>query len=392
MGVRGVAACVLLIAALGACRSTPSSPTVASLSATGKVRGPAKVRVRLAEVDGARELRVLGDAGDPVTFERAGEFVRRGDGRLARDFRLAPADSDGALTLAATPYPGELWIAARPSGGLRVENRVDLEQYVAGVVAGELALWSAEPAELEAQAVAARTYAVASLLGRGPGGFLWDDVRDQVYAGRHVPDASDGGRAAARRLERALGATRGLALFVGDDLLDARYHAACGGSTARTEDVFGAATGPGSPAVDCAPCARSERDRWEWTAPAADLARAAGALDLGERLESLVPERVDAAGRWLSVRLHGPSRRRTVELTELRGLLDPERLASAGDLRTWPPPGRPITGGLHFSGRGRGHGVGLCQEGARGYARMGWDYERILSHYYPGATLETLGR
>jgi stage II sporulation protein D len=383
---------LLSAAALGACRSSLPTPTVASLSPTGLVRAPAKVRVRLASTDGARELGVRGARGGPVTFERVGDLVRRDDGRLAREFRLAPAESGGVLTLDDTPYPGELWVNARPGGGLRVENRVDFEEYVAGVVAGELSLWSAEPAELEAQAVAARTYAVGSLFGRGPGAFLWDDVRHQVYAGRFLSDGSAGGRAAGRRLERAVQRTRGLALFSGDTLLDARYHAACGGSTARTADVFSAAAGPGSPAVECAPCSSSDQARWEWTAPAADLARLASEWDLGERLESLVPERVDARGRWLTVRLVGTLRTRTVEVANLRQRLGSQQLASAGALRTWPPPGRPITGGLHFAGRGRGHGVGLCQEGARGYARLGWDSERILSHYYPGATLESCER
>ncbi len=387
-----VAIVLLAAAALGACRSSFPSPTTASLPATGRPRAPEVLRVRLAALDGGRALTVHGVRDGPLEFERVGELVRRGDGRLAREFRLAPATSDGVLTLDATAYPGQLWVAAHPAGGLRVENRVSLEEYVAGVVAGELVLWSAESAELEAQAVAARTYAVASLLRRGPGGFLWDDVRDQVYLGRHLPHDSEGGRDAARRLQRAVRATRRLALFRGEDLLDARYHAACGGSTARTGDVFSAAVGPGSVAVDCAPCARSEGSLWEWTATPADLARLAAELKLGERLVSLVPERLDSAGRWLSVALAGSLRRRTVELGELRRILGSDRLLSAGALRTWPPPGRPISGGLHFEGRGRGHGVGLCQEGARGYARMGWSFERILAHYYPGTAIESLGR
>ena len=40
-----------------------------------------------------------------------------------------------------------------------------------------------------------------------------------------------------------------------------------------------------------------------------------------------------------------------------------------------------------FEGRGWGHGVGMSQWGARGYADHGWDYRAILAHYYPGTTL-----
>jgi SpoIID/LytB domain protein len=43
-----------------------------------------------------------------------------------------------------------------------------------------------------------------------------------------------------------------------------------------------------------------------------------------------------------------------------------------------------------FTGKGWGHGVGLCQVGAYGMARSGSTYAQILSHYYPGTALDTL--
>ena len=43
-----------------------------------------------------------------------------------------------------------------------------------------------------------------------------------------------------------------------------------------------------------------------------------------------------------------------------------------------------------FSGHGWGHGVGMSQYGAYGYAQHGFTYQQILAHYYPGATLRRL--
>ncbi|MCA1657190.1 MAG: hypothetical protein LC713_05715, partial [Actinobacteria bacterium] len=43
-----------------------------------------------------------------------------------------------------------------------------------------------------------------------------------------------------------------------------------------------------------------------------------------------------------------------------------------------------------LDGRGWGHGVGLSQWGAEGYARHGWSDRRILAHYYPGTRLEVV--
>jgi len=41
-----------------------------------------------------------------------------------------------------------------------------------------------------------------------------------------------------------------------------------------------------------------------------------------------------------------------------------------------------------FTGYGWGHGIGMSQEGAKGFAANGYTYDRILSHYFPGITLQ----
>jgi len=46
---------------------------------------------------------------------------------------------------------------------------------------------------------------------------------------------------------------------------------------------------------------------------------------------------------------------------------------------------------LIVTGHGWGHGVGLSQWGAYGYALHGWKYRRILAHYYPGTKLSRVG-
>ena len=78
---------------------------------------------------------------------------------------------------------------------------------------------------------------------------------------------------------------------------------------------------------------------------------------------------------------------RVVPFQDLRMSLGPAAVESTRVLRTWPRPGEPIRDGLFLEGHGRGHGVGLCQKGAKGYAAEGWSAEHILAHYYPGATI-----
>ena len=48
------------------------------------------------------------------------------------------------------------------------------------------------------------------------------------------------------------------------------------------------------------------------------------------------------------------------------------------------------TKACHFHGSGYGHGVGMCQWGARGMALDGTSYRDILAHYYPGAEIRKL--
>jgi stage II sporulation protein D len=69
-------------------------------------------------------------------------------------------------------------------------------------------------------------------------------------------------------------------------------------------------------------------------------------------------------------------------------LVLPLALAAAASARApavLPPP--VVKAAFVISGHGYGHGVGLSQYGAFGYAQHGWTYDRILAHYYPGTTL-----
>src|SRR5438445_7914377 len=66
-----------------------------------------------------------------------------------------------------------------------------------------------------------------------------------------------------------------------------------------------------------------------------------------------------------------------VWLTALLAVLTLPAVASAGTV-------------FLLDGRGWGHGVGMSQWGAEGYARHGYDYRQILSHYYRGTTLATV--
>jgi stage II sporulation protein D len=110
------------------------------------------------------------------------------------------------------------------------------------------------------------------------------------------------------------------------------------------------------------------------------LARSIGIADL----ERLAVTRRGVSGRVVEMTAHGRSGNTTLEGFGIRRTLDlPETLFTMQLIRR-PDGGRSV----RFLGRGWGHGVGLCQNGAYGLARAGMTFDQILMHYYTGVSLE----
>jgi len=273
---------------------------------------------------------------------------------------------------------------------------VDLEVYVRGVVAAELPLWSSLPAELQAQSICVRTYTLGALARQSdPEPFLWDGVQDQAYHGIFVPSANQGEQRAAVRLARAVEATRGQVLVANERLVDARYHAACGGYTADRAILFPGAES--SPSVECEPCQKraaiEKQDgppkrrplTWEAIWSRTELNRLAKDLGVGRTILGLEPGKQDAGGRWSSIQVQGDERVRDLPLQEWRRATGFGAWKSGSIVSIQATSANDAKQGLRVRGLGRGHGVGLCQEGLHDYAAMGWTDRAILSHYYPGA-------
>ena len=140
---------------------------------------------------------------------------------VVRPGKKAPLSLDGRA------YRGRLEITVKGSF-LRVVNFVKLEDYLQGVIAGEMPhRWPLEA--LKAQAVAARSYALASLV-KGKPFDLYSDVRSQVYRGVEGETA---------RTSEAVRATSGEVVLYGGRVATTYYFSTSGGRTASAADVFG---------------------------------------------------------------------------------------------------------------------------------------------------------
>ena len=257
----------------------------------------------------------------------------------------------------------------RTEAGLTVVNELEVEAYLYGVLKLEInPAWPEEA--VKAQAVAARTLALASLGRFSREGY---DVRDntdsQVYGGVTFEDP---------RATAAVDATRGLALLHSGAPIFAAYHADSGGRTEASEHVWGRAY-PYLRSVDDPYTAGSPYERWTRSLPLSQLEAALrrGGVAIRE-LRGLEVAETSPSGRALTVRLAGADG--VVELTghRLRTLVGPDVI------RSTLFQVRVREGMAEFEGRGWGHGVGLSQWGARGMALRGWDFVRILQHYYTG--------
>ncbi len=132
-----------------------------------------------------------------------------------------------SLRYGGKPYRGVLEL--RSDGKqLAVVNRLGLELYLQGVVPGEMpSVWPAEA--LKAQAVAARSYALASRVA-GKSFDVYADVRSQVYGGQSIekPESSE-----------AVLATAGETLLFAGKVATTFFYSTSGGRTAAATDVFG---------------------------------------------------------------------------------------------------------------------------------------------------------
>jgi stage II sporulation protein D len=249
-------------------------------------------------------------------------------------------------------------------GRLQLINVLPLEAYLAAVLGGEMPASFPEEA-LKAQAVAARTYAMEKKLGAlGEPYYLGSSVLSQVYAGISREDA---------RTQAAVRDTRGQILTFHLQPIEAYFHASCGGRTESGRDALGRDL-PYLKPVDC-PCGKLPQSRWSLELSPDTLEKA-----LGRDADSLQVLSRTPTGRARRIqvgdhRMDATTFRAKLGYSEVKSLSFTVEKEGAGYL-------------LH--GRGYGHGAGMCQWGAKGYADQGWAYRRILAHYYPGTDLQTL--
>lgn len=279
-------------------------------------------------------------------------------------------------------YVGSISIRAR-AGELQLVVGIPLEAYVAQVLAAET-VPGTPPAALQANAVAIRSYAVASVASAGRRhdiGDLCDLSHCQVLRGRHGGPHGREARAAAR-------ATEGQVLVSSDSpggqrVHDAPFHASCGGHTASPTEIFG---GPGDGRAHAVPDGACSATRWEWATPRA-LVEEAAARWFGRGVSLTGLRRSIGTGGFVS-RVEDPRTGRFVSGDTFVREID--RRLGWGKIRSARFDWEIGPSSVRFVGSGVGHGVGLCQQGAARMAQAGANHQAILAHFFAGLRLAFL--
>jgi len=325
-------------------------------------------------------------------------------GAVAGTIRLIPAGSSPIEVRGLHGYFGSIELDPA-SDGLVVSNRLSLEKYLRGL-AEVPSTWPEEA--LEAQAVAARTYALHTLSQPRAGmAAVYDfdicaSVQCQVYMG------ADAGLDA--RWSAAVANTAGVAVLYSGEPILARYHSTSGGRTLDNPDAF--PEEPSYPYLRSVPSRTEEGSPlFRWIAPyplrdLQDILERAGWWSNSGRLMRVRTVESRTGLHYPDVLIIGRKGRLRTTAEALREVLRdhapalfpskyPSRApTSSGRLPEALPSNRYSAFTrrkvVTFAGRGWGHGVGMSQWGAHGLALRGASYADILAHYYTGVEIGTL--
>jgi len=321
-----------------------------------------------------------------------------------RDITIDPG-APHVFRLNGQSYRGKLRLIVNPAGqAFDAINLVPLEPYLAGVVGEEMPdYW--EPQALQAQAIAARTYClyIKNRFGVNRSYDVSRTQSSQVYGGigaesSQVWDAVNDTAGKVLTTAPSVSARDSGTATPAGDLFPAYFSSVCGGHTSNSARVFGDSFGPlqGVPCPYCKDVARLGLFFW----PMVQFSRKTVTEQLVQRYPKLkalggieqivVTEKSDygSFSRLTKIKLVGATGKMdTLRAEDLRLTLDSSGHKIKSTICHVVPWG---DGWAFLSGRGWGHGVGLCQCGAEGMARRGSSAEEILGYYYPGATIASI--
>lgn len=285
-----------------------------------------------------------------------------------------------------------------PQGGnVQLINIIYMEDYLRGVVPPELGKRKESEIEaVKAQAVAARTYAMAHLKQYSNQPYdMKSSIIDQVYGGASVE---------LKIVNRAIDETAGQVLYYQDDYVNAYYHSTCGGMTDNIEQVWERKESPYLKAAkDDDACSWSKYFRWKEHFTEQQIRNRIEqylSSDRGKDLRIAKIKDIKIVGRTPGGRVSVMKVTTENDIFKfkkdrIRWVLgrtsNPDLILPSDNFDVHITKAQDgYIDAVTFSGKGYGHGVGMCQCGAIGLSRQGWNFIDILKRYYTDVEIKKL--
>lgn len=314
------------------------------------------------------KLTYVNDSVEVKTFENViGKYkrVKISSPDFVKSFRMKLISPDRKPRF----YEDNLYVTTE-LGDLKCLNEISLDNYIAGVVQAESGRRSFQEF-YKVQAILARTFALSHLQKHAPEDFnLCDHTHCQAYFGKTTE----------LDIMKAVTDTKGK-VVVDDNLnlIDAAFHSNSGGQTANSEDVWGSKLS----------YLRSVNDTFSTKMPNAKWERKMPKEDWLSylKLKHNYPIQ-DSNARWLALTFKQDSRKPFLEANNVRVPLKNVRT----DLQLKSSFFSVVAVGdtVILKGRGFGHGVGMCQEGAMRMAKLGYKCPEMINFYYQKTQLVDL--
>ncbi len=347
-------------------------------------------------------------------------------------------------------FRGALNLAVTEKGIVAI-NQIDAEEYLTSVISSEMSA-NASKQLLKAHAVISRSWLLAQIeknqqLAKGEKPYTscqqdeeqlirWYDREDHVLFDVCADDHCQRYQGITREtnpvVKEAIQETRGEVLLYDGVICDARFSKCCGGVTERFENCWEPIDHPYLAVLRDAPekehpdlTNEEEAQKWIRTAPSAfchttdkailsqvlnnydqettdfyrwqviytqeelaELIHRKSGIDFGQILD-LVPLERGGSGRIVRLKIIGSQRSLIIgKELEIRRTLSESHLYSSAFVVDKELSANGVPTCFILTGAGWGHGVGLCQIGAAVMGAKGYTYDAILTHYFPGATIE----
>lgn len=347
-------------------------------------------------------------------------------------------------------FRGALNLAVTEEGIVAI-NQIDAEEYLTSVISSEMSA-NASKQLLKAHAVISRSWLLAQIeknqqLAKGEKPYTscqqdeeqlirWYDREDHVLFDVCADDHCQRYQGITREtnpvVKEAIQETRGEVLLYDGVICDARFSKCCGGVTERFENCWEPIDHPYLAVLRDAPekehpdlTNEEEAQKWIRTAPSAfchttdkailsqvlnnydqettdfyrwqviytqeelaELIHRKSGIDFGQIL-NLVPLERGGSGRIVRLKIIGSQRSLIIgKELEIRRTLSESHLYSSAFVVDKELSANGVPTCFILTGAGWGHGVGLCQIGAAVMGAKGYTYDAILTHYFPGATIE----